>query len=262
MDAAVAFYAETMSSWSEPGAVAQVRSLIGDRAVVKQRSGYLDTLGLDGVPRSTSQAVMESTFLPVIYERLWRPVLFGAATGVGERAEAERMRVLLALQPGDRVLDVGCGPGNTLRRLVDEVGPTGLAVGVDPAAAMLTRAVADTSADNAVYVRADGAALPFDDGAFDAVACFGALYLVDRPFAVIDELVRVLAPGGRLAILTTCHRAPPPVRPLIDLGRPISGFRWFGPDDITAALKGAGLATVHREVRGLMQFVGAAKARA
>lgn len=249
-----------MPPWSEGQAVAEVRALIGDRAVVKQRSGYLDTLGLDGVPRSTSQALMESTFLPTIYERLWRPVLFGAATGVGEKAEADRMRILLRLRPGDRVLDVGCGPGNTLRRLVDEVGPNGLAVGVDPAAGMLDRAVADTKAANAVYVRADGAALPFEDASFDAVSCFGALYLVDRPFDVIDELVRVLAPGGRLAILTTCHRAPKPLRPLIDLGRPLSGFRWFGPDDITTRLHDAGVTAVHREVSGVMQFVGAAKA--
>lgn len=248
-----------MSTWTERAAISAVRGLIADRAVVKQRSGYLDTLGLDGVPRSTSQAVMESTFLPHIYERLWRPVLFSAATGVGEREEAERMRILLRLRPGERVLDVGCGPGNTLRRLVDEVGPEGLAVGVDPAAGMLSRAVADTDADNVVYVRADGAALPFEDASFDAVSCFGALYLVDRPFDVIEELVRVLKPGGRVAILTTCHRAPAPVRPLIDLGRPISGFRWFGPDDITRALRESGVVTVHRDVRGVMQFVGAVK---
>lgn len=247
------------SAWAERPAVAQVRELIADRAVAKQRSGYLDTLGLDGVPRSTSQAVMESTFLPSIYERIWRPVLFSAATGVGEREEAERMRILLRLRPGERVLDVGCGPGNTLRRLVNEVGPQGLAVGVDPAAGMLARAVADTDAENVVYVRADGAALPFEDEAFDAVSCFGALYLVDRPFDVIDELARVIKPGGRVAILTTCHRAPGPVRPLIDLGRPLSGFRWFGPDAITDALRRAGISAVHRDVRGVMQFVGGAK---
>lgn len=221
-------------------------------------SGYLDVMGDGGVRRSVPQTAMQSRVLPLIYERVWRPVAFGAASlGLTEASEARLMRGLLEITPGDTVLDVACGPGNTLRRLVPEVGEEGLVVGVDAAAPMLERAVQDTDSRNVAYVRADGANLPFRTGTFDAVSCFGALYLVDRPFAVIDELVRMLAPGGRIAILTSCSRVPGPVQGLVDLGARVSGFRWFGPDAITGALEGAGLVDVRRDIRGLWQFVGA-----
>ena len=234
-----------------------MRALIGDRAPTREVRGVIDTLGDDTVRRSTGQAVMESTLLPKIYEAVWRPLIFGAATaGITEAAEAKMMRRLLALQPGDRVLDLGCGPGNTTRRLVDAVGPGGLVVGLDAARGMLERAVADTPDEHVVYVRADAGRLPFDDGSFDAVAAFGMLYLADRPFDVIAELARVLAPGGRAAILTTCHRAPAALRPLIDLGRPLSGLRMFDPDEVIRALQAGGVMATHHEVRGFMQYIG------
>lgn len=239
-------------------ALVRTAALIGERAPVVVREGYLDVLGSAGVPRSGPQLAMQSRLLPKIYEGLWRPIIFGAATiGTSEEGEAVLMRELLQPAPGDLVLDVACGPGNTTRRLTDAIGRGGLAVGVDAAPAMLERAVHDTSAANAAYVRADGAALPFDDGAFDGVACFGALYLVDRPFAVLEELIRVLAPGGRIAILTSCNRAPGPTRRLIDVAARPTGFRWFHPDAITHALAAHGLVEIRREIRGVMQYVGA-----
>jgi SAM-dependent methyltransferase len=239
-------------------ALGRTKALIGDRAETVVRSGYLDALGAGDVRRSVSQVAMQSRLLPRVYEQLWRPVLFGAATlGLGEREEAMLMRELLDLERGDTVLDVACGPGNTLRRLVDRIGPTGLAVGVDAAPAMLQRAVKDTPASNVAYVRADGADLPFLDGAFDAVACFGALYLVERPFDVLDELVRVVAPEGKIAILTSCTRGPGLARPIVNVAAIGSGFRWFGPDEITGALEDHGFVEIRQEVRGVMQYVGA-----
>jgi SAM-dependent methyltransferase len=242
------------------GALGRAAKLVDPAYSPVVRDGYLDVMGDRGVQRSIVQRAMQSTLLPTVYERAWRPLAFGVASlGLRERDEANLMRTLLDLTRGNTVLDVACGPGNTIRRLVDDVGDSGLLVGVDAAPAMLARAVADTEASNVAYVRADGAALPFPDGTFDAVSCFGALYLVDEPYAVLAELIRVLAPGGRLAVLTSCHRAPGPLGPVVKLAGLPSGFRWFGPHDITGALDDHGLGEIDQTIRGVVQYVGATK---
>ena len=92
-------------------------------------------------------------------------------------------------------------------------GPTDSRSASDSSATMLAQAVRDTPPGSPVgYVRADAVDLPFDDATFDAVSCYGALYLMDDPFGALREMIRVLAPGGRIAVLTTCARGPAPVR--------------------------------------------------
>jgi ubiquinone/menaquinone biosynthesis C-methylase UbiE len=224
--------------------------------------GYVDALvGAGGRVASTASArpslaqrAMRTTLVPQIYERAWRPLLFGLWTW---RSTAREQRLLLDLlhpEPGALVLDVACGPGNTTRRL-REGTRGGFVVGVDVAAPMLARAVRDTEGDGIAYVRGDAHALPFADGTFDVVACFGALYLVEEPFRVIDELVRVLKPGGRAAVLATCARGPAPLRAAAGLARPLTGLRTFGPAELTEAFRDRGLTDVDRVVSGWSQTV-------
>ena len=52
--------------------------------------------------------------------------------------------------------------------------------------------------------------LPFRDGSFDAVCCFAALYLIEEPLRAVAEIARVLAPGGRVALLSSVARGPVP----------------------------------------------------
>ena len=97
-----------------------------------------------------------------------------------------------------RVLDVGCGEGQ-LGRLASALPGVRSVIGIDPTVAQLSAAIARGGA--AAYARAGAAALPFADGAFDAVlAClvFEHIHLVDEAIA---EVARVLSPGGRFVFL-------------------------------------------------------------
>lgn len=243
-----------MADVTESVALTRVRGLLTRSAAVVD--GYLDVMGRDTVPQSAAQRVMGSTLLPKIYERLWRPVAFFGFT-MRNTADEDRLKLrLLDISSGDTVLDVACGPGNTTRTLVGEVGSNGLVVGVDSAATMLEQAVRETPGDApAAYVRADGADLPFGDETFDAVSCYGALYLMDDPFGTVREMVRVLKPGGRIAILTTCARGPSGLRRLTVAASQMAPLRLFDVHEITMALRAAGLVDVERRVTAASQTV-------
>jgi hypothetical protein len=89
------------------------------------------------------------------------------------------------------------------------------------------------------------------------VCCFAALYFIARPFEAIGEMVRVLAPGGRIALLASVERGPLPAGALDAVVRGVSGTRVFGRDELTGALAERGLTEVDRHVAGLAQFVSA-----
>jgi ubiquinone/menaquinone biosynthesis C-methylase UbiE len=110
--------------------------------------------------------------------------------------------------------------------------------------------------DNVAYVRGDAVELPFRDASFDAVCCFAALHLFADPLAALDEMRRVLRPGGRIAIMTSVRR-PLTIRPLKPLIERASGMRVFEPDEIIEALRQRGFTGIHQRVAGMVQFVGA-----
>ena len=231
------------------------------REGVTEANGYLDLL--DARPPSTgrSQDLMLSRAVPAIYERWWRPALgrvFKGATGPGMDEEVRIARLLLGLSAGHKVLDVACGPGNFTRSFASTVGDAGLAVGVDVSETMLTRGARDSAregAGNVVLVRAEATALPFADDSFDAVCCFAALHLFADPFGALDEIARVLAPGGRIALMTSVRRqiTVPPLKPVVER---ISGLRVFEREEVVAGLQERGFTDIHQRVSGMVQFVG------
>jgi SAM-dependent methyltransferase len=229
-------------------------------ATVAAPDGWLDLLGdARPQPTGTAQRLMFSRAVPFVYERWWRPALGRLAKGVlgpGMRDEHRIARLLLALAPGDGVLDVACGPGNFTRDFARAVGPGGLAVGIDASPTMLARAVRDTTPGTVAYLRGDAVRLPFRDASFDAVCCFAALHMFGEPFVALDHMQRVLTPGGRIAILTTCRTRSAPVRTLDGVLGARSGQRMFERDEIVDALRERGFVDVCQRVSGLAQFVG------
>ncbi|HEV7129502.1 MAG TPA: methyltransferase domain-containing protein [Ktedonobacterales bacterium] len=110
---------------------------------------------------------------------------------------------LRALQPGERVVDVGCGAGLDSLIAARMVGPEGQVIGVDMTAAMLEKArrsAAATGLSNVEFREGYAEALPVAGAWAGVVISNGALNLMPDKEAALREMARVLKPGGRLQI--------------------------------------------------------------
>jgi arsenite methyltransferase len=121
---------------------------------------------------------------------------------VGDAVRRRRIvREALAAASGERILDVGCGPGFYCAELREEVGPSGSVVGVDSSPAMLELAARRCAGhDNVELHEADAVSLPVDDERFDAAVCVQVLEYVADPTAGLAEINRALRPGGRVVV--------------------------------------------------------------
>jgi ubiquinone/menaquinone biosynthesis C-methylase UbiE len=124
-----------------------------------------------------------------------------------ERPAIETALDLAEPRSTDRLLDLATGTGAVLRALAERVPCPTDAIGVDASAAMLARVPA--LPEGWRLVRADARALPFPHARFDVVTSAYLLHLLepDGRGRVLDEIGRVLAPGGRLVTVTPV--APP-----------------------------------------------------
>jgi len=107
------------------------------------------------------------------------------------------------VEPGQTVLDLGCGAGTDLLISAQMVGPEGRVIGVDMTGSMLTRARQSAAAmglDNVELHQSLIESLPVEDASVDVVISNGVIDLVPDKDAVFGEIDRVLRPGGRLQI--------------------------------------------------------------
>jgi arsenite methyltransferase len=107
------------------------------------------------------------------------------------------------IEPGSVVLDLGCGAGTDLLIAAQMTGPAGRVIGVDMTATMLERAHQSATEIGLANVELHESlieALPLDDASVDVVISNGVIDLVPDKDAVLDEIDRVLRPGGRLQV--------------------------------------------------------------
>jgi demethylmenaquinone methyltransferase/2-methoxy-6-polyprenyl-1,4-benzoquinol methylase len=123
----------------------------------------------------------------------------------GREATIRRRSVdALGLGRGDRVLELGSGPGNSLGALRERVGPDGVVVGVDASDGMTRLAaghVQEEGWENVHVVRGDATRPGVRTGAFDAVYAAMSLTAMPEPLAAVDAARDALRPGGRLVVL-------------------------------------------------------------
>jgi SAM-dependent methyltransferase len=125
-----------------------------------------------------------------IYEEFFVPALFGQWAGpVADAA---------AIRSGQRVLDVACGTGVLAREISDRVGSGGSVAGLDVNDGMLE--IAQRKAPGIEWLKGPAERLPFEDQSFDAVVSQFALMFFNEPTHAIEEMHRVVRPGGRLAV--------------------------------------------------------------
>jgi ubiquinone/menaquinone biosynthesis C-methylase UbiE len=177
-----------------------------------------------------------------------------------ERAFRERLIDLARVQPGEVVLDVGCGTGTLAIAAKRRVGPAGSVYGIDASPEMITRASTKATKANVdvAFKKAIVEALPFPDEYFDAV--FNTLMLHHLPSKAREqcarEMLRVLKPGGRVLA--------------VDFGRPqnrrslLAHFHRHGHVELSnliGLLTGTGANVVQSGAVGIrdLQFVLAAK---
>ena len=175
------------------------------------------------------------------------------------RRHDEPFRAAAAVRPADRVLDVGCGAGESTRAAA-RAATAGHVLGVDLSGPLLDvarRLAADEGLRNVDFHQADAQSHPFPAAAFDlCISRFGAMFFAD-PVAAFTNLGRALRPDGRLVLLvwqdaarnewsTAVHDAlapgtPPPERPS---GRGQHAFSLGHPETTAGLLTAAGFADV------------------
>jgi ubiquinone/menaquinone biosynthesis C-methylase UbiE len=123
----------------------------------------------------------------------------------------QRLVELSHILPGATVLDVAAGRGAVLFAAANQVGPGGRVVGIDLAEQMVQETTADIQRrgqHNVEMHHMSAEQLDFPDASFDGVLCGFALWMFPQPHQALQEVFRVLKPGGRVGLTTWTDDCP------------------------------------------------------
>lgn len=127
----------------------------------------------------------------------------------------------MRIDEGDRVLDVGCGPGIDTVALAKMVGSSGKVFGIDHDAEMIAKANEAANAagvsDRIICIQGDALWLPYDSDYFHSCRSERLFQHVSEPEQILSEMVRVTMPGGWIVILDTDHSSVSVDSPFTDL---------------------------------------------
>jgi len=164
---------------------------------------------------------------------------------------------LAKLEPGERMLDIGSGPGRLVLAACERVGESGEAYGIDPSAEMVALATRKAARAGlpAKFVRAAAEGLPFDDAYFDVITSSLVVHHItgdDLKRKAFAEMRRVLKVGGRLLIVDFKI---PESGPMRLLGKHMGGhMNGTSIDDYPEMMRAAGLASAGAGEAGLKVF--------
>jgi ubiquinone/menaquinone biosynthesis C-methylase UbiE len=118
------------------------------------------------------------------------------------RSHTEALLQQIALHSGERILDLACGTGLVTRLLVTKFPTVASVTGVDinPAMLALARRLMPATSIPITWQESDACTLPFPPASFEVVVCQQGLQFIPDKLAALQEMKRVLVPGGRLAL--------------------------------------------------------------
>lgn len=232
------------------------------RAAVMDYVRAMAGTGLDG----NTEAI--TAWNTILFDKFvkYRPFVSTALGAHGDRG-IER----LAPAKGARVVDIGCGFGDTTAQIADRVGPTGLAVGVDAAARFIDVARSETRERSNIRFEVADVERELPGGPYDAAySRMGTMFFASPVFA-LRNIRKALVPGGKLCMVVwrrkdanECFQgAELVVREL--LGEPVKGdqvtcgpgpFSMASPDLVSDQLRAAGFTTITFERSDAEMLVG------